>query len=181
MARIEALTKEQAHADVQPIFDGMKQKLGMVPKIYATLANSPAALKANLTFGDTLKAGSLSMKEVETVALSVSQINNCTYCLAAHTAVGKMAGFTEEETIAIRTGEITDSKIKALSELAKEITTSKGNPAEATLNAFYNAGYSKATLIEVIGLVALNTFNNYFNHIAETPVDFPLAKEVQTA
>jgi len=165
---------------VQPIFDGMKQKLGMIPNIYATLANSPAALKANLALGDTLKAGSLSMKEVETVALSVSQINNCAYCLAAHTAVGKMAGFTEEETIAIRTGEITDTKIKALSDLTKEITNSKGYPTEATLNAFYNAGYSKATLIEVIGLVALNTFNNYFNHIAETPVDFPLAKEVQT-
>ena len=152
----------------------------MIPNIYATLANSPAALKANLALGDTLKAGSLSMKEVETVALSVSQINNCAYCLAAHTAVGKMAGFTEEETIAIRTGEITDTKIKALSDLTKEITNSKGYPTEATLNAFYNAGYSKATLIEVIGLVALNTFNNYFNHIAETPVDFPLAKEVQT-
>jgi len=180
MARIEALTKEQAHPDVQPIFDGMKQKMGMVPNIYATLANSPAALKANLAFGDALKAGSLSMKEVETVALSVSQINNCTYCLAAHTAVGKMAGFTEEETIAVRTGEIADAKIKALSDLAKEITT-KGYPTEATLNAFYNAGYSKATLIEVIGLVALNTFNNYFNHIAETPVDFPVAKEVELA
>ena len=35
------------------------------------------------------------------------------------------------------------------------------------------AGYGEGEIAEIIAAVALNIFSNYFNHIAETEVDFP--------
>lgn len=178
MKNLEVLNREQVAPETQQLFDGLKRKLGMVPNLYATTANSHHGLTALLQLGETLKKGNLTNKEVEAVALAVSQRNNCQYCLSAHTAAGKMLGFTEEETLEIRSGTISDPKIKALTELAKSITESRGLPSEETIETFFDAGYSRGALVDVIGLVALNTFTNYLNHIADTTVDFPPAKEL---
>ncbi|GJM30772.1 MAG: alkyl hydroperoxide reductase AhpD [Cyclobacteriaceae bacterium] len=180
MRNLEILSKHQVAPETQQIFDNLKGKLGMVPNLYATAANSHYGLTALLQLEETLKKGELTAKEVEAVALAVAQTNNCQYCLSAHTAVGKMLGFTEEDTLDLRSGGVVDPKLQALTSLAREITESRGVPAEATIAKFFDAGYSKGALVEVIGLVALNTFTNYLNHIADTEVDFPEAKEIAT-
>ncbi len=181
MKKLEVLTREQVAPETQEIFDGLKSKLGMVPNLYATTAHSHHGLSALLQLGDTLKKGNLSAKEVEAVALAVAQTNNCKYCLSAHTAVGKMVGFTEGETYELRSGEINDPKLRALTLFAKEITETRGFPSEYTTAKFFEAGYSKGDVVDVIGLVALNTFTNYINHFADTEVDFPVARELSVA
>lgn len=177
MKNLEALSREHVDSETQKLFDGLSARIGMVPNIYATLAHSNVALKANLTFGDLLKSGTFNGKEVETIALSVSVENDCEYCLAAHSMVGKMMGFSEEQVGSIIDGNISDVKFKILSELTKEITATRGNPKQASIDNFYSVGFTKASLVELIGLIALNTFNNYLNHIAGTEIDFPLAKK----
>jgi AhpD family alkylhydroperoxidase len=47
-------------------------------------------------------ATSLNNKEKEVVNLAVSQLNGCKYCQAAHTATGKMNGFTDDQIIELR-------------------------------------------------------------------------------
>ena len=180
MANLTPLTRQDVTADNQAIFDQLKQAIGMVPNLYATYANSPVALKAILGLGDTLKAGSFTNREIEAIALAVSEANGCEYCLAAHTAIGKMNGFSEEETVALRTLSIEDEKLNALTRLAESITVTRGRPDQALIDAFYAAGYDKAAFVELIGFVSVNTFNNYLNNIAGTPVDFPAAPALQT-
>lgn len=175
MKNLEALTKEQASEATGQIFDAVKSKIGMVPNLYATIGHSAKALEGVLTYGETLGQGEFSTKEIEAVALAVSEKNKCDYCLAAHTAIGKMNGLKEEETIAIRTGDIADEKLHAITTLAANITETRGFPEQQFVDNFFSAGYSKAALVELIGLVALNTFNNYTNNIAGTTVDFPQA------
>ncbi|MEL7005601.1 MAG: carboxymuconolactone decarboxylase family protein [Bacteroidota bacterium] len=175
MKNLEALTREQASEESAQIFDAVKSKIGMVPNLYATIGNSAKALNGILTYGETLGSGEFSTKQIEAVALAVSQKNSCDYCLAAHTALGKMNGLSEEDTIAIRTGEIQDEKLNALTTLAADITETRGFPSQELVDRFFNVGFSKAALVELIGLVALNTFNNYTNNIADTAIDFPQA------
>lgn len=175
MNKLNILEKDQVPEDTQKIYEKLEGKLGTVPNIYAIMANSSHALEANLTLLETIRKGEFSDKEIEVINLSVSEINGCNYCLAAHTAAGKMAGLSEDETVEIRNGEIKDKKLKALSDLAKEITEKRGYPSEETVDRFIDAGYNKAALVELIGLVSLNVFNNYLNHIAGTEVDFPEA------
>lgn len=181
MSNLQVLTREQVNESTREVFDALKKKVGMVPNLYAATANSPKALTALLTLGENLGGGEFSGKEIEAIALAVGQANNCDYCLAAHTAIGKMNGFSEEDTLKLRTAETSDSKLRALTQLAREITITRGKPDAEFISNFREAGYTDAALAELIGLVAQNTFTNYLNHIAETPIDFPLAKEVSTS
>ena len=45
--------------------------------------------------------------------------------------------------------------------------------SDADLREVRAAGVSDAEVTETIATVALNVFTNWFNHVAETPVDFP--------
>ena len=49
----------------------------------------------------------------------------------------------------------------------------KGNFSNGALEAVRAAGYSNAEVTEIVANVALNLFTNYFNHVAQTEVDFP--------
>ena len=178
MKTLDALNRDQVSDNNQQIFDTLKKRVGMVPNLYATAANSNVALGAILGFGESLGAGSFKGKEIEAIALAVSQVNNCEYCLAAHTAIGKMNGFSEAQTLELRTGEIADGKLRALTQLARELASNKGRAAQSYLDAFFAAGYDKAALVDLIGFVAVNTFNNFLNNTAGTTVDFPAAPEL---
>jgi uncharacterized peroxidase-related enzyme len=173
MPRIQPLTMDSASADAKKIFEGIKAKLGKVPNIYATMAHSPVTLQAMLHYNQELRKGSLSGREIEVIALAVGQANDCDYCVAAHTVIGKMAGLSVEETIESRQGKGHDPKLDALVKLAIDITKTGGRPSDQAIVAFRKAGYSDAALIEVIAWVTYNIFTNYFNHIAETVSDFP--------
>ncbi len=178
MKNLEALSRDQVAPETQEVFDALKTKVGMVPNLYATVANSHKALTTMLSATETLASGEFNGKEVEAIALAVGQINSCGYCLSAHTTLGKLQGFTEEQTLEIRQGTIADKKLSALTALASEITISRGRPDQSIVDKFFAAGYSKAALSELIGLVALNTFTNYTNNVAGTEIDFPVAKDL---
>lgn len=178
MRNLEALSRDQVAPETQEVFDALNAKVGMVPNLYATVANSHKALTTMLSATETLASGEFNGKEVEAIALAVGQANGCGYCLSAHTTIGKMQGFTEEQTLEIRQGTIADEKLSALTTLANDIVISRGRPTQSYVDSFFSAGYSKASLAELIGLVALNTFTNYTNNLAGTEIDFPVAQEI---
>jgi AhpD family alkylhydroperoxidase len=53
-------------------------------------------------------------RKKEVVNLAVSQLNGCKYCQAAHTATGKMNGFTDDQ-IELRKGEASWDKNQCFS------------------------------------------------------------------
>lgn len=167
----------------QKIFDDLESKLDFVPNIYATYAHSDNALGRYLTFanGET----SLNNKEKEIINLIVSQVNGCTYCQAAHTALGKMNGFTEEQTIQLRQGRAPfNEKFDALVKLAKAVIENRGKISDEVLETFFDAGYTKENLVDVILNVGEKAITNYLHNITQIPVDFPEAPklhEPQTA
>jgi uncharacterized peroxidase-related enzyme len=178
MAVIDPLNMDTANEDQKKILAGIQAKMGSLPNVYATMAHSPSTLQAMLAYGVSLKKGVLTPKEIEAIALAVGQNNNCGYCVAAHTVVGKMAGLTEAEMLEARQGISSDPKMDALLELAVEISEKRGRPLRKVVDAFKAAGYSDAALIEVIAWVTCNLFTNYLNHVAETEVDFPKPPEI---
>lgn len=167
-------TREQVSENNKVIFDNLKKAIGMVPNLYATMAYSDNALANYVGFqsGKT----SLRAKEKEAVNLIVSQVNGCNYCLSAHTAIGKMHGFTDEQIIEIRKGGASfDAKLDALVKLAKSITETKGHADSALVDNFLAAGYNQGSLVDVIMLIGDKTIMNYLHNLTDVPVDFPLA------
>jgi AhpD family alkylhydroperoxidase len=167
-------TREQVSENNKAIFDNLNKAIGMLPNLYATMAYSDNALGNYVTFqgGKT----SLRGKEKEAVNLIVSQVNDCIYCLSAHTAIGKMHGFTDEQIMEIRKGGASfDPKLDALVKLAKSITETKGKADSTLVDNFFAAGYNEGSLIDLIMLVGDKTIMNYLHNLTEVPVDFPLA------
>ncbi|APA65930.1 carboxymuconolactone decarboxylase family protein [Maribacter sp. 1_2014MBL_MicDiv] len=174
MSTFNVPTREEVSEKNQGIFDNLEKALGFVPNLYATYANSDTALENYLNFANAKT--SLSAKEKEVVNLAVSQVNNCIYCLSAHTAIGKMNGFTDEQILELRAGKaIFDTKLNALAKLAKNITENRGRTDEDVLNDYFAAGYTKANLIDTISLVGDKTISNYIHSTTQVPVDFPVA------
>ena len=64
--------------------------------IFKAMANSPAGLAFYLGTAQALGKGQLNDKEREVVQLAIANANNCDYCAAAHTAIGKGAGLSED-------------------------------------------------------------------------------------
>jgi len=179
MKTLKPLTLEEANENSQTIFNAVKGKIGMLPNLYATMGVSDKLLGGFLTFTETLKSGEFTNKEYEAIALATSQANGCAYCLSAHTAIGKMNGFSEEDTIALRTNTIDDFKLNALVTLTSEFVNLKGHPTQIAIENFLNAGYNKAAFTELIGVVALTTITNTVYHNGEFEIDFPKAKSLE--
>lgn len=179
MKTISVPTRDQVSSESQLLFDAMQKRLGKVPNLYATMGHSPYALKAFLGLEETLNEGAFDPKEREAIALIVSEVNDCAYCLAGHTMLAIKRGFTKEETLEIRKGEVADKRLNAIVQLAKAITETKGNPADEYLENFYAAGFDEGAVMDLIGLVIVRLFTNYVFALTNIPVDFPLAEPVK--
>src|SRR5476651_2345655 len=175
MKKISVPAHHEVSPESQAIFDQIKQKIGKVPNLYATVGYSANALKGFLEFDATLSKGVFSPKEREAIALVVSEVNGCEYCLAAHTAMSARSGLTMEDTLHIRRGKVSDPKLNAIVQLAKAIAETKGHPEPHFLENFYNAGLNEVALMDLIGLVTVRIFTNYVYAMTSVPVDFPAA------
>ena len=179
MKTLKPLKLEEANENSQAIFTAIKSKIGMLPNLYAAMGTSDKLLSGFLAFQETIKSGEFTSKEYEAIALSTSQVNGCNYCLSTHTAIGKMNGFTEEETLELRTNTIADTKLNALVSLTSEFVNSKGYPSEESVQNFFEAGYNKAAFAELIAIIALTTITNYVNHNGGFEIDFPQAQNIE--
>ena len=177
MSTFQVPTREQVSEGNQKIFDNLKSSLGFVPNLYAAMGKSEHALGNFLAFSGA--ETSFSKKEKEVIDLAVSQVNGCSYCQAAHTAIAKMNGFTDEQALELRKRQASwDSKYDALAKLAQSISQTRGEVDAATLNAFYGAGYSEENLVDLVTAVGAITITNLFHNITNVPVDFPAAPAI---
>lgn len=167
-------TRDDVSAANQGLFDALKGQLGFVPNLYATLASSENALGTYLTLQSA--KSSINAKAREVVNLVVSQVNECAYCLAAHTALGKMNGFSDAQILEIRTGRARfDAKLDALARATRSITVNRGHADTALVEAFFAAGWTKENLVDVIVTIGDKIITNYLHGTTKVPVDFPAA------
>lgn len=176
MSRIATpATIDAAPAASQPLLEAVKKQLGVVPNMFRLVANSPAALEGYLGLSGALSKGTLPAATRERIALAVAEINGCNYCLSAHTYLGKnLAKLDDAEISANRNGASTDPKADAAVRFAVKVVRAQGHVSGDDVHAVRSAGYDDAQVIEIVLHVALNTWTNYINMVAETDIDFPI-------
>lgn len=173
MPRIPAINPDQATGQAQRLLKGIQSKLGFAPNIMRTMANSPAVLQGYLEFSNTLSKGNLSPKFREQVALAVSEMNDCQYCLAAHSAIGRSVGLSEEAIGDSRRGESPDTKEATALAFTRNVVENRGWVSDEDVAKLRRVGFSQGDIVELMANISLTLFTNYFNHVAETEVDFP--------
>ena len=174
MQRIAKIDAATAPARTAELLAAVKQKMGGVPNILATMAASPAALAGYLGLSGALGEGRLDARMRERIALAVAGANRCDYCASAHSAIGSMVGLSKAEIEASLTGRAEDADAGIMLGLVTRIVQQGGLVSDADLAAVRAAGHDDETIVEIVANVALNIFTNYFNHIAGTDIDFPL-------
>jgi len=178
MSRISNVELENAQGKAKELLDGVNQALGIVPNVFKAMANSPAVLQAYLGFSGALKEGSLGAKLQEQIALEVGELNNCQYCLAAHSAIGQGAGLNETEIQDARKGVASDPKVQAALVFAKKVVQNRASVSDQDIEEVKSAGFSEGEVGEIVANVCLNIFTNYFNHVADPQIDFPQVQPI---
>jgi uncharacterized peroxidase-related enzyme len=173
MPRIAPINAARADAGVQATLSAVKAKLGMVPNLFSTFAQSPAVLNGYLALSEALGKGVLTATQREIVALAVAQANECAYCLSAHTVLGKGAGLSPEGIRKAREGKAEGALDGAIASFARRVVETRGQVSDADLTAARSAGLGDAQIVEVIANVAINALTNYTNNVAQTEIDFP--------
>ena len=174
MQKFTVPTRGEVSENNQQLFDGLQKGLGFVPNLYAYFAKSETALADYLAFQN--RKSTLRAKEREVINLVVSQVNGCRYCQSAHTVLGKMNGFSDEQVIELRKGSASfDAKLDALVKFAKSATENKGRVSQESKDAFFAAGYTEGNLVDVVIVIGDKIISNYIHNLTSFEIDFPVA------
>lgn len=175
MSTFTLVAPESANGQAKELLSVVKAKLGIVPNMTRAMVRAPAVLDAYLQLSGALSKGALTPKTREQIALTVGQANQCDYCLAAHSTIGKMVGLAPQQILAARQGRADEPATDALLRFAAVVVEKRGRVEASDLAAVRSAGFGDDAIAEVVANVALNLFTNYFNHVAGTALDFPAA------
>jgi uncharacterized peroxidase-related enzyme len=165
---------QTAEGRTKEVLEASKKSAGGLPNMYAGMANAPALLDTYLHGYQLFRGESgFTAAEQELVFLSIARVNECTYCVAAHSfiadAVSKMA---EQAVQAVRNDSpIPDTKLAALSVFTRTMVSSRGKPTPDELAAFLAAGYTENNVLDIILAIAVKTISSYSNHLLHTQLD----------
>ena len=168
-------------AKAAELLKDVEQMFGGVPNIFSTLAHSSAALGTLVGAFGAMSSSKLSGALREQIALAIAGANGCDYCASAHSVLGKMNKLTEEQLAQSLQGRSRDPKTQEVLSFALKVASTCGRVSDADLEAVRAAGYSDEEIVDIVTLVGINIFTNYFNHVVETDIDFPLVKTTGAA
>lgn len=151
----------------------VRKAYGMLPNLYGYLAESPVALNAYLHINEQLmKHSSLSPDQVQIALLAISAVNECEFCVAAHSWVSGSVNANAQTVKAIREGsEIDNLKDRALVQLVQSIVKDRGYVADEIVQTFLDAGHTKENLFDLLVCNMLKSLSNYANHITKTELN----------
>jgi uncharacterized peroxidase-related enzyme len=149
-------------------FEKCREKLGFVPNVLAAYAFDAVKLQAFIDMADNLMLGDsgLDKAEREMIAVAVSAVNHCHYCLAAHGAALRQRTKDAElgEIIAqnFRAAGISPRQ-RAMLEFAVKLTEAPDKMGEDDRSALRAAGFTDRDIWDI---AAVTGFYNMSNRIA---------------
>lgn len=182
MADFPLHTRATAPFEAKPILDQAGQAMGYIPALLAQMAEAPALLEGYAALSAIFRKTGFSPAEQQLILLVVSVEHESHYCAPAHTVRARDADLDEDHIAAARERRpIADPRLEALRAFTVRLVRERGFVADADLDAFLAAGFTRANALEIVLAVGLKTLSNYVNHIAETPLDPPLIADAFAA
>ena len=173
MSRIQPVDPRSASGEAKQLLDAVQSQLGATPNFIRVLARSPKTLGGFLGLYGGVGGSSIDVATRERIALAVAESNACSYCVAAHTAIGRGAGLSHEEMRRNREGGSADARAAAAVAFARALNEHRGEVTAAEFDAVRRAGYDDAQIVEIIAIVALNLFTNLLGKSVQVDIDFP--------
>ena len=153
----------------QAYFDICVEKLGMVPNVLKAYAFDIDKLNAFTAMYNDLMLGEsgLSKLEREMIAVVVSSINKCFYCLVAHgQAVRALSGDPKLGEMLVMNWRVADLNLRQRAMLAfvEKVTVASATIEEADRQGLRDAGFSDADIFDITDTAAFFNFTNRMAH-----------------
>lgn len=164
--------------ETKKYFDICVEKLGMVPNVLIAHAfdidklNAFTELYNNLMLADS----GLTKLEREMIAVVVSSVNKCFYCLVAHgAAVRQLSGKPELGEMMVMNWRVADldARQTAMLAFAEKITSASATIAEADRQALREVGFSDRDIWDIANVTG---FFNMSNRVASATAMQPNAE-----
>ena len=161
-----------ATGDARKLFDRAEKGMGFVPNLINTFAESPITGETMLDlYAKTAQTGFTPL-EVHIVFQAASVLNQCAYCVPAHSTSGRKGGVPDDLDDSLRESHpLDDPKHEALREFTQIIVEKRGRASGEDFESFLDAGWTRKAALEVVLLVSIKTLTNYTNHLTETDLD----------
>ncbi len=177
MTQFTIHTPDSAVPEAAEMLKDSQNGFGMIPNLHAVMAEAPKVLEAYKYLGDAFSQTSLTREEQNVIWLEINVLNECHYCVPAHTAIAYGAKVPEDVVEALRNKTpIADQKLESLRQFTRKVVSERGRISETDVESFLDAGYTKQNVLEVVLGATHKTLSNYINHIAATPLDAPFQK-----
>ena len=167
------LLTHEALPKSREILENARRHFGFVPNLLASMASSPVALGIYFNASLGFELGTLTPAERQIVLLTASKENNCAYCSISHGALARFyANVPVDALSAIESGgSPQDHRLNALVSITRELVAQRGQISGEVIQQFFDAGYRKEQLLEVLVGIGIKTISNYFDHIATLEID----------
>jgi uncharacterized peroxidase-related enzyme len=154
--------------DIRAYFDKCTEKLGLIPNVLRAHAFDPAKLRAFMAmYNDLMLAPSgLTKAEREMIAVAVSALNRCHYCLTAHGAA--LRALTGDPALAETIAQnwraaALDDRPRAMLAFAEKMTLESHRIEDADRAALRAAGFTDRDIWDI---AAVTGFYNMSNRMA---------------
>lgn len=164
MPKIPPIEPAAAAGRAREIFDDFMRERGNIPNMFRTLAHSPEILATTFAnFRAVMAPGAVSTKVKEIVAMRVSFMNRCDYCLASHTKLARKLGVTDAEIEAISRGDFSllSPQERAAATVAEQMATDGHGLTDAAANTV-RQHFGDQGLLEIVMVAGLF---HYFNRV----------------
>ena len=173
MTRVPIPDRDDAPPESQEMLNAVARQLRFVPALFRAASISPEAL-TGLTQLSGAMSRAFDARTLARIALAVSQVNECKYCLSLHTYLGMNFGKpSPDEMLRNRWGDSTDAKSTALVMFVRKLVETRGKVVDSELQMIRDAGFDDAQIIEIVAASAYFIFMNLINNVFDTKVDFP--------
>jgi alkylhydroperoxidase family enzyme len=165
-------TLDSAPEKAKPALQSLKQALGIIPNLAATMASSPTLVNGFVAAFGNFHGGSFDAKEKQTLLLTNAVANRSEWAVAFHSTLALKEGVDVADVEAIRQNRLpAEPRLAALVELDRALIERRGAVSDAELAAFQAAGFSPAQALEVIAGLAVSVMANYAGNITRPPLE----------
>jgi uncharacterized peroxidase-related enzyme len=180
VSRLNTPSLDDLPAAARQVLDKVGAQLGFVPTMFKTIASNPTVLEAVTTLQGTTSRV-LDAKTRHSIALAVSQANDCSYCLAMHTYVSSEFGGMSGDDIDLgRAGSSVDPKRAAAAHFAQQVVDSRGQVGDVDLAAVRAAGYTDPEILAIVTVAVQALLTNFINNVNQTDIDIPAVNSAGT-
>jgi lactoylglutathione lyase len=180
-SRIPTHTLESAPDVTRPVLEAVVARSpipGVPTNLHAQVAHAPSVLIGYAAMRKALdEHATMDPKTRAAILLTVAAADKSAYTLALNSVIARQAGWSEDETVALRNGGVEEAKLAALLQVARQSATNRGQLEERTWQTALDAGWTDAQLAEAFAFIGLAQYVDSFINFAETDIDPPFAEK----